>query len=173
MLKIAIGRRGLAAALSIVLFALASSSHAKNMAQKDISPFDIVKNHSAETRVKNYTKLSKSLGADEAMAIDAKFSELYGEATISRNGTKVWEIPNPNAHKGQAKHITITCGPDETGFYISVDARSSGNGNHKEKQRLEQKKAERQSSKLVKTDKVLSKSSSSTTSHVLKPNERD
>ena len=174
MLKIAIGRRGLAVALSAVVFALASPSYAKNMVEKDISPFDIIKSHSAETRVKNYTKLSKSLGANEAMALDAKFSELYGEATISRNGTKVWEIPNPNARKGQAKHITITCGPDADGFYISVDARGAGTGNYQEKQRLAKKQqAKVQKSTFAKSNRATSKLQAPGKSRRLQPNLHD
>lgn len=132
MLKIIVKRLGFAGAMSVGLLMCASSVQAS-----DISPFDLIEAYKTETKSQNYTKLSPSISEKEAMALDKTFSKHFGEPAVTRNGVKVWEVPNSNARKGEAKHITVTCGPHGNGFYISVDARGAGEGNHDEKRRYD------------------------------------
>ncbi len=139
MLKIAIKNVALAGVTTLFLCGIPISAMAET------SPFDILKSYSVDVKEKNYTKLSKSLSLDEAKAIDAAFSAKYGEPRVTREGLKVWEVPNLDAKRGEAEHITIMCGREKGGFYISVDARGPGEGNQADRKKLrERSKAERQ-----------------------------
>lgn len=84
--------------------------------------FNLLSQYSAEKQRKNYIKLQSNIDMVDAMAIDAKFSELYGTPEISRSGLKVWEVENTSGQG--AKRTTIMCGPDgKGGIFISADRR--------------------------------------------------
>jgi len=84
--------------------------------------FELLSQYTAEKQRKNYIKLQSSIDLADAMAIDAKFSELYGAPEVSRSGLKVWEVENTNGQG--ARQTTIMCGPDgKGGIFISADRR--------------------------------------------------
>lgn len=84
--------------------------------------FEILSKFDAEKSKTNYIKLQTSISFRDAEAIDAKFSEIYGDPEISRAGLKVWEVENNSGSR--AKKTTIMCGPDgKGGILISVDRR--------------------------------------------------
>lgn len=174
MLKIAVKRLGFAVAIiaSSLLGAITSQA-------SEISPFDLIKGYQVETRSQNYAKLTKSLSSEDAKALDQSFSKHFGTPAVTRNGVKVWEIPNSNANKGEASLITVTCGPDENGFYISVDARGPGEGNrhekslHDEKLKKAERKSERAATAKSENTRATKRKANSRVSHKLKPHLRD
>lgn len=86
--------------------------------------FELLSKFTAEAQETNYIKLQSTIAMSDAMAIDARISELYGVPEVSRGGLKVWEIKNDSSGADQAKFTTIMCGPDQKGgIYISADRR--------------------------------------------------
>jgi hypothetical protein len=174
MLKIAIKRLGFAGVATVGLFFSTMSAQAS-----EISPFDLIKDYKVEKRTKNYAKLSAGLSAEDAQALDQSFSEHFGSPAVKRNGVKVWEIPNDNAQKGQADLITVTCGPDGTGYIISVDARGPGEGNrhqkalHDKKLKNAERKAQRASTARLENKSESKSRATSRVSQKLKPHLRD
>lgn len=102
-----------------LLVALASTAFAKDSGD---AAFDLLSQYKAEKQRPNYIKLQSSIDMADAMAIDAKISEIYGTPEVSREGLKVWEVENTSGKGG--KITTIMCGPDENGgIFISADRR--------------------------------------------------
>ncbi len=84
--------------------------------------FELLSQYAVETQKKNYIKLQSTINPADAMEIDAKFSEVYGDPEINRSGLKVWEIDNTSGQG--AKQTTLMCGPDgKGGLFISADRR--------------------------------------------------
>ncbi len=103
---------GLFAALAMPAFAKDSGDAA----------FELMSQYTAEKSHSNYIKLQSSINMADAMAIDAKISEIYGTPEVSRDGLKVWEVENKSGKGG--KTTTIMCGPDgKGGIFISADRR--------------------------------------------------
>lgn len=115
--------------------------------------FELLSQYRAETKQKHYIKLQSSIDMAEAMAIDAKISEIYGAPEVSRSGLKVWEMENTSGRGG--KQTTIMCGPDgQGGVFISVDRRGKAlKKAHKgqENKSVDPRKATRQSFAKPKT----------------------
>jgi hypothetical protein len=102
-----------------LVVALASPAFAKDSGD---AAFELLSQYTAEKQRPNYIKLQSSIDMADAMAIDAKISEIYGTPEVSRDGLKVWEVENTSGKGG--KKTTIMCGPDENGgIFISADRR--------------------------------------------------
>lgn len=105
--------------------------------------FELLSNFKTEKKEKHFIKINRSLDKSEAMAVDAKLTEIYGEPKTNRRGLKVWEVENTSGSR--AKKTTIMCGPDgQGGVYISADRRGpKKNGAATRSKRMEKAKAEK------------------------------
>lgn len=105
--------------LASLLAALSLPAYAKDSGD---AAFKLLSQYTAEKSRPNYIKLQSSINMADAMAIDAKISEIYGTPEVSRDGLKVWEVENTSGKGGRT--TTIMCGPDGNGgIFISADRR--------------------------------------------------
>lgn len=104
---------------AIALPAFALPAFAKDSGD---AAFKLLSQYKAEQQQTNFIKLNSRIDMADAIAIDAKISELYGTPEVSRSGLKVWEVENLSGTGG--KLTTIMCGPDGNGgVLISADRR--------------------------------------------------
>lgn len=114
--------------------------------------FELLSQYTAEKHRKNFIKLQSDIDMADAMAIDAKFSELYGLPEISRSGLKVWEIENTSGRG--AKLTTLMCGPDgKGGIFISADRRGKAMNRMPKGQEGKRKKRTKSLANSVSTQK--------------------